>query len=326
MPKFLIIRFSSIGDIVLTTPVIRCLKQQVPGAEVHFLTKPSFKTILEYNPYIDKLHVLDKSLIQKAQELKNEGFDYIIDLHHNLRTRILKGLLDIPAFSFDKLNAEKMLLVQTGINTLPAVHITQRYLQTLESVGIRNDGKGLDYFFPPDFKPNNVPALPEKFVAFAIGAQHGTKRLPNHKIVDICKGITLPVVLLGGKEDYTNGEAIVQQAGARVINYCGKGSLHESAYVLSKAYKVITHDTGLMHIAAALQKDIIAIWGNTIPEFGMSAYLGENNTQTTIPVNHEVHGLSCRPCSKIGYRVCPKQHFNCMEQQDVQKITDSVNP
>lgn len=323
MPKFLLIRFSSIGDIVLTTPVIRCLKQQVQGAEVHFLTKPSFKPILGYNPYIDQLHVLDKPLLQKAVELKHEGFDYIIDLHNNLRTRMIKSVLDIPSFSFDKLNTEKMLLVQTGINTLPPVHITQRYLQTLADFGVTNDGMGLDYFFPPDLDTSPLSELPERFVAFAIGAQHGTKRLPNHKIAEVCKGLDLPVVLLGGKEDENNGNQIQQQVSGKVLSYCGKLSLHQSAYVLRMATKVITHDTGLMHIAAALQKEITVIWGNTIPEFGMGAYVRADITPA--PVNHQVNGLPCRPCSKIGYASCPKQHFLCMEQQDVQKITESIN-
>jgi ADP-heptose:LPS heptosyltransferase len=322
LPKFLIIRFSSIGDIVLTTPVIRCLKQQVEGAEVHFFTKPAFKTVLEHNPYIDQLHLLDKPLLQKALDLKALGFDYIIDLHNNLRTRIIKGIMDVPAFSFDKLNIEKSILVWFKQNILPDLHIVDRYMDTLKSFGVTNDGEGLDYVLPPDFMFSSAGQLADRFIAFVIGAQHATKRLPNEKIIEICKKIAKPVILLGGKEDAANGLEIAQQSGGHVINLCGELSLHGSAYVVSKAHKVITHDTGLMHIAAAYKKEIISVWGNTVPEFGMTPYYGKYEIQN---FKSEISNLSCRPCSKIGYKKCPKGHFNCMMMQDERLIAAAVN-
>lgn len=319
MPKFLILRFSSIGDIVLTTPVIRCLKQQLPLAEIHFLTKPAFAGLLAHNPYIHQLHVLDKPLLNKISELKQLNFDYIIDLHHNLRTLVIKTLLDKPSFSFDKLNFEKWLKVNTFIDNLPQHHIVDRYLDTLTPFGIHNDHRGLDYFFPPTMEP--LTELPASYIAFAIGAQHSTKRMPNTKIIELCKALQLPVILLGGEEDGSNGELIAQASGTHVFNYCGKLSLHQSAAVISKAIKVITHDTGLMHIAAALKKDIVSIWGNTIPEFGMTAYRGNESMKIT---QHEVSGLSCRPCSKIGFNQCPKKHFDCMSKQDIDLIVRAV--
>lgn len=325
MAKFLILRFSSIGDIVLTTPVIRCLKQQIPHAEVHYFTKPGFKTILEHNPYIDHIHVLDKPLLTKLKELKQLGFDYIIDLHNNLRTRIIKGVLDVPAFSFNKLNTEKSITVNFKLNTLPDIHIVDRYLQTLADFGVVNDEEGLDYFFPPQLEQAfhlqqyiNQP----NFIAFAIGAQHATKRLPTPKIIDICSKLNAPIVLLGGKEDAENGDDIVKQSGKHVINLCGQLSLHQSALMVKHATKLITHDTGLMHIAAALKKETVSIWGNTIPEFGMSAYYGKYDVRSSI---FEVQGLSCRPCSKIGYKACPKKHFNCMNLQDTHAISYAIN-
>jgi ADP-heptose:LPS heptosyltransferase len=133
--KFLIIRFSSIGDIVLTTPVIRCLKQQVPGAEVHFLTKKNFRGLVDPNPYVDKVQVLDGSWDLMIHQLQEENYDYIIDLHHNLRTlRIKRALKGVPAFSFRKLNFKKWLLTVFKINLLPAVHIVDRYLETLNAL------------------------------------------------------------------------------------------------------------------------------------------------------------------------------------------------
>jgi ADP-heptose:LPS heptosyltransferase len=319
LKKILILRFSSIGDIVLTTPVVRCLKKQLPGAEIHYLTKPQFQPILASNPYIDKLHVLDKPILQKSLELKQNGFDLVIDLHHNLRTRIIKSVIDAPSFSFDKLNTEKWVMVNLKINLLPNVHIVDRYMETVAPLGIFNDGEGLDYFLPANLPAGeyDLSRLPETYIAFAIGGQHVTKKLPNDQISSICRLIDRPVVLLGGREDKANGDQIARDSGSHVINLCGELSLQQSAYVLKQAAKVITHDTGLMHIAAAFNKEIISVWGNTIPAFGMTPYHGKN------PVNNElseVHRLTCRPCSKIGFRQCPKGHFHCMTLQDSQRI------
>ncbi|MFN4993503.1 MAG: glycosyltransferase family 9 protein [Bacteroidota bacterium] len=304
---------------MLTTPVIRCLKQQVPHAEVHFLTKPEYAGLLQHNPYLSGVHVLDKSLSATARALKKHDFDAIIDLHHNLRTLLLKTMLQVPAFAYPKLNLEKWLLVNLRIHKLPNLHVVDRYMQTMQSFGVRNDGLGLDYFFGPKQVP--LPALPAGYVAFAIGAQHATKRMPNEKIAAICRNLPMPVVLLGGKTDESNGELIARQAGGHVINCCGKLSLEQSAAVLQGAHKVLTHDTGLMHIAAALKKDVVAIWGNTIPEFGMSAYRGKHTFRVT---NMQVANISCRPCSKIGYEQCPKGHFNCMQQQNIAAICEAV--
>ncbi|TXK37408.1 glycosyltransferase family 9 protein [Pontibacter qinzhouensis] len=315
MPKILILRFSSIGDIVLTTPVIRCIKQQVPGAEVHFCTKQGFKGMLESNPYVDKVHVLQSSLKELVQGLQAENFDYVVDLHNNLRTRIIKFRLGKPSRSFNKLNYEKWLMVNFKRNRLPNMHIVERYLEAATALGVKDDGLGLDYFIPAKDEVA-LEALPEPFrrgyVAFAIGAQHYTKRLPTERIIELCEHLNTPVVLLGGKEDNAAGEQIAalfhtqEQAGSTIVyNACGKYNLNQSASLVRQAEQIVSHDTGLMHIAAAFSKDIISVWGNTIPEFGMYPF------RTKFQVL-EVQGLSCRPCSKIGYSKCPQGHFKCM--------------
>ena len=318
MVKFLIIRFSSIGDIVLTTPVIRCLKEQVEGAEVHYFTKKAFLPVLAGNPYIDQIHVLDNSLSEIIKQLKQINFDYVIDLHHNLRTTIVKTRLNILAFSFNKLNIEKWLLVNMRINRLPNVHIVDRYLETTKVFDINNDGKGLDYFIDPkdEIGINDLPATHQNgYAGFVIGAKHSTKRLPRTKIVSIVQKLKLPVIMMGGKEDFEDGEFIQQQVGELCYNACGKYNLGQSASLVKKANVVITHDTGLMHIASAFHKKIISIWGNTIPEFGMYPYLPHSDSQIV-----EVKGLKCRPCSKIGYKACPKGHFKCMNEINEEKV------
>ena len=130
------------------------------------------------------------------------------------------------------------------------------------------------------------------------------------------------IVLLGGPDDVESGELIAKETGVYVFNTCGSYSIMESAWLLAGASRVITNDTGLMHIAAALRKDIISVWGNTIPEFGMYPYfpIGSNIVNKII----EVKPLYCRPCSKIGFKKCPKGHFRCMREIEPQHIIDSI--
>jgi len=326
MTKFLIIRFSSIGDIVLTTPVIRCLKQQYPEAEVHYVTKKSYKTLLENNPYIDKVFTLEKSLNDLANQLKSEHYDYVIDLHNNLRTRIIKFRLGVKSFGFDKLNFQKWILVKFKKNLMPKVHIVDRYMKTVESLGVKNDNRGLDYFIPEKDEVR-LDWLPENFsngyAVYAIGGQHETKKLPLHKMVELCQTIHLPLVLVGGKEDFEMGEKLLSEIKAstsniedrtsNIFNACGKMNLNQSAWIIKKAAIVYTHDTGMMHVASALKKKVISIWGNTVPAFGMYPY----QTEYEVIENKE---LNCRPCSKIGYGKCPLGHFKCMNELNFSKI------
>ena len=311
MPKFLILRFSSIGDIVLTTPVVRCLKQQIPDAEVHFCTKKTNQILLEYNPHIDKRFYLEDSLPTLIRQLRKERYDYIIDLHNNLRTSLIKLRLGVRSYSFNKLNWQKWLFVRWKINTLPNVHIVDRYLDTVVPLGVQNDGLGLDYFIPykDQIEPDWLPKTHRhQYIAYAIGGQHSTKKLPLPRMIELCRKINYPIVLLGGKEDAAIGDAIAEELGPKwIYNACGKYNLNQSAALLQDARVVFSHDTGLMHIAAALKKKVYSIWGNTTPAFGMYPY----NTPFVVLENNN---LTCRPCSKIGYHQCPLKHFKCMNE------------
>ena len=321
--KVLIIRFSSIGDIVLTTPVIRGVKSQIEG-EVHYATKKEYASILEASPYLDKIHLLGASLPDLIASLKAENFDVIIDLHNNLRTRILKARLRKKSFTFKKLNFKKWLLVIFKIDLLPGIHVVERYLKVIEPLGIKNDSLGLDYFID-DKDEVEDDWLPEThrdgFAVFVVGAKFKTKQLPIRKMIELCDRINKPIILIGGKDDERIGEEIedffeprsrerekeIEQLNKRTIifNACGKFSINQSASIISKASWVFAHDTGMMHIASAFKKPIYSIWGNTVPSFGMYPY----RTQFTIFENKKI---SCRPCSKIGFEKCPKGHFKCM--------------
>lgn len=328
--KFLIIRFSSIGDIVLTTPVVRCLKKQVRGAEIHYLIKPQFKMVMEPNPYIDKFHLLQKDWDNMIEELKEEKFQFIVDLHHNLRTLRVKNALDVPSFSFNKLNIEKFVFVKLKWNVMPKVHIIDRYMETVEPFGVYNDGEGMDYFIPEKDKVQlkDIPASHHAgFISIVIGASFYTKKLPIYKLQELCKKIDHPIILLGAKEEAEEGNAIASVDPIKVYNACGKFSLHESADLVRQSKLVIAHDTGLMHIAAALKKEVIALWGSTTPSFGMVPYYGKNYLQKNPPLydDVQVHKLWCRPCTKIGRNKCPQGHFKCMKKIDIDDVVVKVN-
>ena len=323
--KFLIIRFSSIGDIVLTTPVVRCLKQQIENAEVHYLTKASFRNIADSNPHIDKVHVLDNDFDSLIEKLRVENYDHIIDLHHNLRTlKVKKALKTVPSVSFNKLNVQKWLFTGLKINVLPNIHIVDRYMETVKKFGVRNDGKGLDYFIPKsDIVPDgDIPASQSLgYVAIVIGAAHNTKKLPLKKLQELCNTIDHPIILLGGPEDMMLGSEIAAIDPIKIYNSCGKFNINESADLVRRAKLIITHDTGLMHIAAAFKKPVISVWGNTVLRFGMAPYYGNAMVAHDIA---EVKGLWCRPCSKIGFAKCPLGHFKCMNKQDVSAIVSKA--
>ena len=322
--KVLIIRFSSIGDIVLTSPAIRCLKQQLDGdVEIHFLTKKAFKSTLIANPHLSKIHTIENKVSEVIDILKSENFDYVVDLHNNIRSRQVKKRLDSLAFTVDKLSWEKWLLTTFKIDKLPKVHIVDRYIETFAALNINNDNKGLEYFIP-EVDEVDLSALPANFqngyVGFVIGGTYATKRLPTEKIISICRKIETPIVLLGGPDDQSVAKVISNKLNDKVYNACGKYTLNQSASLVKQANKIITHDTGLMHVAAAFKKDIVSIWGNTVPEFGMAPYLSTPNSRVV-----EVYDLRCRPCSKLGYGKCPKKHFNCMNMIDEIEVVSCVN-
>ncbi len=329
--KSLIIRFSSIGDIVLTTPVIRCLKKQVAGLELHYLTKKTFRPIVEHNPYIDKNIFLDDDWDAVIELLKKEDYDVVIDLHHNLRTLRVKKALQKKSFSFNKLNIEKWLYTRLRINRLPDAHIVDRYLETVAAFGVRNDGAGLDYFISKneEVREQDIPASHlAGYIGIVIGAAMGTKKYPLAKLKELCVSLDHPIILLGGPEDERNGDRIALIDPIKIYNACGKFSLNESADLVRRAKLVVTNDTGLMHIATAYKRPVISLWGNTVPAFGMYPYYGENYLSHSQQLPYdimEVNHLWCRPCSKIGYAKCPLGHFKCMELIDAQKVLDGIH-
>ncbi len=311
--KVLVIRFSAMGDIVLTTPLLRGLRKQL-NAEVHYATKPCYVSLLAGNPHIQRIHALSGSLRDLAAQLRKEDYDYIIDLHHNLRTLQLRFLLKRSFQAFYKMNGRKMLYTLFKWPALPQQHIVARYWQTLSALNVQPDAGGLEHHIPSG-EGMDKKMLPAAFqagyVAYAIGGAWRTKRLPVPQMIALCMRIDQPVLLLGGETDKAAAEEVI--AGLKTANKqacvysrCGHCSVHQSADLIRQADYVLAHDTGMMHIAAAFKKHIVVIWGNTVPEFGMFPY-----RTRFMSLQHK--GLFCRPCSKIGHKSCPLGHFRCMK-------------
>lgn len=319
MPKILVIRFSSIGDIVLTSPVVRCLKQQVQGAEIHYLTKELYKEILESNPYISKIYTIQEDVLEVIKELQQEKYDYIIDLHDNIRSHQITAVLKTKFYRYNKQRLKRFLLIQFKIDLLHS-HVVDRYFFAVKKLNVINDGKGLNYFISE--KDEITPAkLPFTHIAgfgvIVVGAKHFTKQIPKEKLEQLCKDISIPIILLGGKEDAYLGMQLEVIDKFKIYNACGNYTINQSASIIKRAKWVITPDTGMMHIAAAFNKRIISVWGGTEKRLGFTPY--NNHANSAIIENTK---LSCRPCHKHGLDACPKGHFKCMIDLDMQKILD----
>ena len=309
--KVLVIRFSSIGDIVLCTPVIRALKTQLK-AEVHWLTKRSMAQVLEHNPHVDKIYTIDSKVDEVIEQLKGETYDYIIDLHKNLRSRKTIAALKKPHVSFNKLSWQRSLYVYTKIDLLPEKSIVDRMYEGVSTLGIENDGQGMEYHYGPireeqfDFLEKNA------YSVIALGATHATKRMTPAVIRRFIKNIDLPIVLIGGNDTSDLVEQVIDRPDKNIYNLVGKTTLHESAYLTNHCAYIITGDSAMMHIAAAFKKPIIAVWGSTSPRFGFYPYYGDAKNQAI----YLEQKISCRPCTKQGRSSCPKGHYNCMNHSE----------
>jgi heptosyltransferase-2 len=309
------------GDIIYTTPVVRCLKTQLPNVEVHFLTKPAFKYIYDNNPHLDKLLLLKPTLAETIEEIKAEKYDYLIDLHNNLRTSLIKLRTGIKSSTYKKQRIRKWLSLKFNLKLVPPVHLVERYMKTVKFLSVKNDGKPIDYYIKTEHDITKLlPASHQaNFLAFIIGATHFTKRMPNEKIISICSKINSPIVLLGGNDVKENGGAIAKAIGSNIYNACGITSLDESVYLVSKAKRVLGFDTGLTHIAEAFDRPIASIWGGTVPELlGVQPYMVKD--AEVIGIN-----LPCRPCSKFGLEKCPLGHFKCMNNIPEQTVINFAN-
>ena len=307
--NLLIVRLSSLGDILLTTPLIRAIKKNYPNIKIDFLLREEYYDLLKFNPNIENIITINRDK-NRLRGLKNQicisNYDFVIDLQNNLRSFSLLKCYGSSVASFKKKNLAKFLLVNFKINRLKnKLPIPVRYAQSVE--GIKLDENGLDLI--TDKGPNRILENNVRLIGLCPGAKHFTKMWPEEYFVDLGKLLeknNYTVVLFGGKNDKQVCENIASELSSP-INLCNDDDIFQTAADMKKCLLLYCNDSGLMHTAAAMNVPVIAFFGSTVQEFGFIPY----NTKYIILENES---LSCRPCSHIGRSRCPKKHFKCMKE------------
>jgi lipopolysaccharide heptosyltransferase II len=305
--KLLIIRLSSLGDILLTTPVIRAIKKDYPKIKIDFVLRKEYHDLLKLNPYIDDIFLFsnDKNETKKLNTvIQKNNYDLIIDLQNNIRSKRLLRNSNAFIKTFKKNNLKKFLLVHFKINKLKnALSITERYAQTLESLKL--DKEGLDLFSDRD--PVQLKGDNTKLVGLCPGAKHFTKMWSKEYFIEL--GMLLEqngyrVVLFGGKDDELLCDEI-KSTLPEAINLCNDNDILQTVANMKMCKTIFSNDSGLMHTVTAVKVPLIAFFGSTVREFGFTPYKSRSLVL-------ENNNLSCRPCSHIGRSKCPKKHFKCM--------------
>lgn len=302
--KILVIRFSSIGDIVLTSPVLRLLNSS-KKYDIHFLTKNKYYSLVSENPNIHKIHLLKESLKNIFFDLKKENFDLIIDLHNNIRSNILTFLLSKKTFKLKKIFFRKN-------NKL---HIVDRYLLSLKKLNIVNDNLGLDFYLS---KESEIEFdLYENFISWCIGSKHYNKKLGPDKILEVCNSTDHPIVFIGGSEDIKIADWIIKKSkNKRIKNLCGSLNIQQSADIIKKSKLLLSNDTGFMHIGASFKIPIISFWGCTKPELGFTPY--QTNNHSIYIVSKEYEGS----CHRYGKKC--RSEVNCINKISTNEIKQAI--
>ena len=304
--KILIIRLSSLGDILLTTPVIRALSKKYPDSQIDYVVRKQYSSSLRYNPLISSLYLYEKEKVKNIKDqIRKMKYDLVIDLQNNLRSRVLASGLKTKVKRFKKPTFKKLLLVWTKINLLKDIKpIPVRYA---EAAALTLDDNGLDLFIPENISPKLDAG--KKYIGICPGAKHFTKRWPEEYFVELgnkLNGQEFTTVIFGGKDDRELCRVISSKI-ENSINLCNNDNLLQTACDMKQCQRIICNDSGLMHTAIAVRAPITAIYGSSVREFGFIPYLSDN----TILENNS---LSCRPCSHIGKSSCPQLHFKCMKE------------
>ncbi len=303
------------GDVIMTTPIIRCLKQQLPQVELHYLTTTQYAEILVDNPHIDQLHCYTSTTIEM---LKKYHFDIIIDLHNGRKSRGITKFFKVRVIKTDKKPIGKWLYLLAGINKLNAHHVIDRHFDSISHLGITDDGHGMDLYSNSSPTINNS----EFKILINLGGSTITKRIP----FSLAEGIITSSFSQNIRFTLTGGADVTGSINHKyhnTINLINKLTIPELLSTVQSSDIVITGDTAVMHIAAAFQKPIIAVWGSTNQEFGFSPYYGHLQEDKSIHIEHSE--LKCRPCSKYGVSTCPKRHMKCLNDITVPMITSALN-
>ncbi len=313
--KKLVVRLSSAGDIILTSPLVKLIKEKEPESEIHFVAKSNYSDLIRYNPNISAVHLVQEHVdFEELKTLKRkllaENFDATLDLQNNFRSIYLRRGTSSQIGVINKEIFKRAALVKMKFNFYSGIRsVALKYAQVYDKT--LTEVPKPEIFYPSNIR-NKIDEIwkstsveGRNSVFLCPGSRHFTKRWPVENWLELARIISgqNQVVLIGGNEDAGICNIIAKIGG--INNLCGKLTMLESTAMLSHADLVVTNDSFLMHAANALGKKIIAIFGSTVKEFGFFPYGVDNKIL-------EVSGLSCRPCSHIGGESCPKKHFRCM--------------
>ncbi len=307
------------GDIILTSPIIRCLKEQT-GAEIHFLVKESFTELVNYNPHISKVISFSGSMNEIKDQLTNENYDQVIDLQKNRKSTSIAASLKIPLVSFNKVNIWKWLLVQSGFNFLPNKHLIDRYFDALTSLNISNDYKGSEIHIPEAvIIAIEKLKLPPQYIVIGVGAQHKGKCLSEDQLTHVIIKSSIPIILLGGPRERDLSQTLASLETTTVIhNLVGSTSILESAEIIRTGTLVLSGDTGTMHMASAFSIPQVSVWGCTKPILGMFPYMAANTSVILEPEEHDK-----RPCAKLGDK-CKYAPNWCIQSILPERISEAI--
>ncbi len=307
MQRILIVRFTSLGDVLLTTPLVRAIKTQYPHIKIDFCVLDTLAQVVEHNPYIDNL-ILYSKLDDKQpgfqKQITDANYDLILDLQNNLRSSRLLSPVRSKVKKFSKHSLKKWLLVNFKINLMQNLPpIPERYANVIPDLML--DKKSLDLYLPEDINSKLPPGF--QYIGFCPGSKHYTKMWPYDYYIELGEILFLhkyKVVLFGGKGDTSICKLIAEHL-PDAINLCNDDKLYETAVNMKQCKAIICNDSGLMHVASAVDIPLISIFGSTVKEFGFAPY---NARAQVMQVDH----LDCRPCTHIGRDTCPKKNFQCM--------------
>lgn len=307
LKKILIIRLSSIGDVLLATPLIRAIKKKNSEIQIDFVLKEEFFELVQNNPHLSNIYIYKKNKSEKKlllNSLLSSNYELVIDLQNNLRSREITRPLKCKIVRFKKNGFSKFILVHLKINKLKeAPQIPVRYAKTAQ---IDLDTDGLDFFTAEAPDPHFNKS--EKYIGLCPGAKHFTKRWPMEYYIELGKKLETAgyhVALFGGSDEVSVCSEIGKKL-KQVLDLCNTNILQVGAD-MKMCEAIYTNDSGLMHLASALKVPVIAFFGSTTREFGFFPYKARS-------IELENLNLSCRPCTHIGRNSCPKIHFKCLSE------------
>jgi len=342
MDNVLIIRFSSVGDILLSSLLLRVFRQRFPACRLDYLVKDTFGELVRHNPNVSSVIEFPaegsfRDLKALKSKLRTNQYDFVIDIHDSLRSRYL-CLGEPNVVRINKRKLARFILVKTKRNLYPtfggAPSVAERYLEPVAHLGVENDGGGLEVYFPHETRARTVQLLlpvssngEDTVIGLAPSAVHANKMWNangfSEAALSLARERRVGIILFGSENDRARCDAIEgfigeQAPETRVLNLAGRTTLLEAAAVMDRCSIVITNDSGLMHLASARKRKVVALFGPTVREFGFFPY----GTESTVV---ETHGLSCRPCTHIGLPQCPKGHFRCMNDLTPARVVAAAN-